>query len=89
MKKLFSLGKTVITRAANEALNQEDVSTAMDKHSVGIWGNLCDEDKQQNNAALTNGDRIFSAYVDSNDTKFWIITEADRSCTTVLLPQDY
>jgi hypothetical protein len=58
-------------------------------HVVGDWGDLCAEDKEENNQALVEGMRILSAYAAANATKFWIITEADRSVTTVLLPEDY
>ena len=53
------------------------------------WGEVSDEDRARNEAALKQGSRLFSAYHAANSTKFWIITEADRSVTTVLLPADY
>jgi len=56
---------------------------------LGDWGDLCDEDKKVNDRAVAEGSRILSAYQAVNSTKFWIITEADRSATTVLLPEDY
>ena len=59
------------------------------QHQSGAWGELDAEDRQTNDQALVEGMRILSAYVAANGTKFWIITEADRSVTTVLLPEDY
>ncbi|MBX7257358.1 MAG: hypothetical protein K1Y02_13425 [Candidatus Hydrogenedentes bacterium] len=85
----FSLGQTVITRNALETLHPEDVPTSMARHHAGDWGDLCDEDRQTNDRALAHGGRLFSAYHDRNGTKFYIITECDRSVTTVLLPEDY
>ena len=53
------------------------------------WGNLCEADRKQNDWALKNGERLLSSYRASNGTKFWIITEWDRSYTTILLPSEY
>jgi hypothetical protein len=85
----FELGQVVATTNADETLNHEDIHTALHRHSNCDWGNVCSEDWAQNNHAVKKGFRILSAYKDRNDTKFWIITEADRSVTTVLLPEDY
>jgi hypothetical protein len=88
-RPLFELGRTVITAAAHAALNLEDVAKSMHRHHTGDWGDLCDEDRQCNVDALRKGARIFSVYHDRNKTKFYIVTEWDRSLTTVLLPEDY
>jgi hypothetical protein len=85
----FNLGRTLITSAANSALNLADVTRAMNRHLSGDWGELCPEDIHSNNSAVKNGLRILSAYKDRVGEKFWIITEADRSYTTVMLPSDY
>jgi hypothetical protein len=69
-------------------LNQLHVLRSLARHMRGDWGDVCAEDKAANNAALRNGDRILSVY-HSNETKFWIITEWDRSVTTILLPCEY
>ena len=61
----------------------------LQRHVAGDWGEVCAEDKQSNDHALVEGTRILSAYRAADGTKFWIITEADRSVTTVLLPEDY
>ena len=86
----FSLGKVVATPGAIEALAQVNCLpiTLLSRHQRGDWGDLDEEDKQANTDALATGRRIFSAYVIKN-TKFWIITEADRSSTTILLPSEY
>ena len=59
------------------------------RHRSGDWGELCDQDKVANEQGLKEGFRILSAYHTPDGTKFWIITEADRSVTTVLLPSEY
>ena len=90
MSKTFSLGRTVITTNADNTLDQVSVIQAMARHRNCDWGECSDEDKESNDTAVANGnDRIFSVYHDSKGTKFWIITEADRSATTILLPEDY
>lgn len=86
----FPLGQLVITLGAKAALNG-DHSTAhsfLQRHSACDWGDLCDEDKEANNIALQHGQRLFSAY-HKDDTKFYVITEHDRSVTTLLLPEEY
>jgi hypothetical protein len=86
---LFSLGQTVITANASEELHPEDVQLAMTRHARGDWGDVCPEDWQENEVSLQQGLRLFSIYRDRNKHKFYIITEHDRSVTTVLLPEDY
>lgn len=83
----FPLGQVVITPNALEKLNADDILHALNRHVAGDWGELDDEDRQANDSALLGGDRLLSAYR-SDATKFWIITEADRSVSTVLLPED-
>jgi hypothetical protein len=89
MPDRFSLGQTVIPGHARDALNPEDVVVGLGRHARCDWGELDDEDKGLNDRAVEDGDRLLSAYCDRNHVKFWIITEADRSVTTVLLPEDY
>ena len=84
----FSLGQTVITANASLQLATEEVLTALKRHASGDWGDLCPEDSLANDEALQHGGRLFSAY-GLGDSRFWIITEADRSATTVLLSNDY
>jgi hypothetical protein len=85
----FPTGEIVITRNAAERLADKDVQTALRRHVQADWGAVCEEDWQANDHAMENSHRILSVYVAQNQTKFWIITEADRSTTTVLLPEDY
>lgn len=86
----FKLGKVVITKNAWLSLDMYSVQVILQAHYAnGNWGDLCDEDKKLNDEAIEYGDRILAAYSDVNGTKFWIITESDRSYTTVLLPEDY
>lgn len=85
----FSLGQTLITPGAMEALLSEDVFRALRRHARGDWGDCCKDDREANDIALQEGSRIFSVYHDEVGTKFWIITEADRASTTVLLPSEY
>lgn len=84
-----SLGQVVITANAASTLQDEDVLIALHRHSTGDWGNLCPEDRTANEGALINGTRLLSSYRSKTGIAFWIITEADRSLTTVLLPADY
>ena len=92
--QLFSLGQIVSTPAALEAIKEagEYPETYLQRHVSGDWGDLEQDDKAMNNNAVTdkeNPDRVFSAYAMGNGTKIWIITEWDRSATTILLLSDY
>jgi hypothetical protein len=83
------LGRLVATPNAVESLPPEDIQAALRRHVTGDWGDLCTEDKLANENALLRGDRLFSAYHSETGVKFYVITEWDRSITTVLLPEDY
>lgn len=85
----FLLGQTVATPNALANIPNDEMLVAMSRHVQGDWGILDEEDKQANESALRSGGRLLSAYRSSQDIKFWIITEHDRSVTTVLLPEDY
>ena len=87
---LFDGGKIVATPAALDVLDQAGISYAslLDRHFAGDWGNLVDEDKEENSFSIKNGFRILSSY-DTTAGTLWIITEADRSTTTLLRPEDY
>jgi hypothetical protein len=89
-KALFELGRTVQTPAAKDELGRLNYSPLdlLRKHMSGDWAEMDEEDQQSNRDAITAGSRIFSAYT-IQDTKFWVITEADRSSTTILLPSEY
>jgi hypothetical protein len=79
----------VSTPNALAHLTEEDILRGIQRHQAGDWGDLCAEDRQVNDQALVEGTRLLSVYHAVDGTKFWIITEADRSVTTVLLPEDY
>lgn len=88
---LFELGQTLATPGALAAIGRtgEDLLAFLSRHVTGDWGDLTKEDKHANEEALKHGARIFSAYHLANGIKIWIITEADRASTTVLLPSEY
>jgi len=85
----FDLGQLVATPGVLEVLTHHELLGALLRHSRGDWGDLDAEDKQANDDALKQGSRLLSAYHTASGTKFWIITEWDRSVTTVLLPSEY
>ena len=83
------LGNVFVTRYAAKLLNKDDVFTALGQHLTTDWGGLELQDWKANDEALEFGGRILSSYRDKDANKFWIITEGDRSSTTILLPQEY
>lgn len=85
----FSPGQLVATPNALNCIPPDEIIAALTRHLRGDWGEVCAEDKRANNAALAKGGRLLSVYRSKRDIKFWLITEADRSVTTVLLPEDY
>ena len=84
----FAMGRIVITANAQARLEPADVQQALGRHASGDWGDLCSEDTRSNADALKHGGRLMSVY-GRGDTLFWVITECDRSVTTVLMPLDY
>ena len=85
----FDLGQLVITPAALEAVPADDICNSINRHVCGDWGDLDDADRRENELALRAGLRLLSVYHATNGIKFWLITEADRRLTTILLPSDY
>ncbi len=85
----FPLGQIVSTPNALNSLTYDEILSGLLRHVTGDWGEMDAEDRQANDTALADGSRLLSAYHSSAGRKFWIITEADRSATTVLLPEDY
>lgn len=83
------LGRVVITPHAQDVLAGVDINTALSRHQSGDWGKVSKADWQANDNALKSGERILSSHTDASGKTFWIITEADRSHTTVLMPDDY
>ncbi len=85
----FPLGRLVMTANAVEKLSLNAIATGLLRHSRGDWGDVKDDDRRMNDLSLLNGLQLHSSYRDRRGTAFWVITEADRSTTTVLLPADY
>lgn len=85
----FSAGRILTTANAASQLSGPDVTTALRRHLSCDWGDLNFHDRQQNERALLDGCRLFSAYRSDQGQRFYVITEADRSVTTLLLPEDY
>ena len=85
----FSLGRIVMTESATQTLSHNDIATALLRHARGDWGDVCAEDRDANESALWEASRLHSVYHDRKGVKFWIVTEANRNTTTVLLPEDY
>ncbi len=87
----FLLGRMVATPGALRALTEagEEPLTYLCRHASGDWGELCEEDKKENEFSVGECLRILSAYKLSTGVKIWIITEADRSATTILLAEEY
>ena len=91
MNTLFSLGMVVATPGALEALIEAGQTPAefLRRHVSGDWGEMDPHDLQENEDALARGGRLFSRYTTSQQVVVWVITEWDRSVTTLLLPQEY
>jgi hypothetical protein len=87
----FQLGQIVATPGALDAFKAagEEPVTYLARHVVGDWGEMCEEDAQENEFSVENGFRILSAYTLSTGVKIWLLTEADRSSTCILLPSEY
>lgn len=85
----FALGQIVATPNALGTVSKEEITRSIQRHRTGDWGDVSGEDRQANDLALIDGSRLFSVYHTKADVKYWIITESDRSVTTVLLPEDY
>lgn len=86
-RRKFPLGQVVITTNAQETFAPEDVQQGLARHAQGDWGEIDPDDRRENEFSLKHGNRLMSVYR-SGETVFWMITEADRSATTVLLPSD-
>ena len=91
-KPLFRLGQVVGTPGALRALQDagQHPTELLARHVIGDWGDLCDEDRAENEFSVEHGFRILSAYtLQKTGVEVWLITEADRSATTILLPSEY
>ena len=90
---MFKLGRMLMTAGISAAVKEDaefdsEIAKCLLRHSTCDWGDLCEEDSLLNDDALISGDRILSAYKTTKG-KVWIITEADRSATTILFPSEY
>lgn len=87
----FLAGRLVMSVGVADRIHRGQLNPVpyLRRHLDGDWGDLSDHDRRSNEAALKNGDRLFSSYRVSPTVKLWIITEADRSVTTLLLPHEY
>jgi hypothetical protein len=85
----FRLGHIVTTPNALSLLTDEDILMGIQRHQAGDWGDMDAHDRQANERALIEGTRLLSVYQSANGIKFWLITEPDRSATTILLSEDY
>lgn len=87
--RLFTPGKFVATPRVLKTVPGVELTNALTRHLRGDWGDVSDENRASNDRAVKGGDRIFSVYHSEGGVKFWIITERDRSATTILLPNEY
>ena len=90
----FPLGIMLFTRGVNDKAVENRAFAAfviesLNRHGQGDWGDLCEEDRRENDLSLKDGFRLLSTYEKDGLPKIWIITEADRSATTVLFPDEY
>jgi hypothetical protein len=84
----FPLGEVTITETASGVLDSPAVSEGLRRHASGDWGDIPPEDAASSDLALTDGSRLMSAF-GNGERRFWIVTEAGRSSTIVLMPSDY
>jgi hypothetical protein len=91
IKQRFRVGRLYATPGALALAERErlDLTAYFERHMAGDWGDMSKEDRQANEDALTDESRIFSAYSLPGGERLWIITEADRRATTLLLPEEY
>ena len=85
----FRAGRLMTTPNALARLTPEEIFTALSRHITGDWGDVDKHDREENELSLREGFRLWSVYRSARSGKFWVITEADRSQTTVLMPEDY
>ena len=90
----FNLGRLVMTRGVNDLVAENEAfakfaMSSLTRHRRGDWGSLTADDKAENELSLKEGYRLLSAYESQGLPKIWIITEADRSATTILYPDEY
>jgi hypothetical protein len=88
---LFQLGRILATPGAIAAMEEagQDGGQLLRRHQSGDYGEICQEDWQENELSVAEGFRIMSVYTLANEVKVWVITEAERAATTILLPEEY
>jgi len=94
MTVAINMGRLLMTRGVNDLVAEDEafakfVMSSLTRHRRGDWGNLTDEDRKENELSLKPGYRLLSAYETNGLPKIWIITERDRSVTTILFPDEY
>jgi hypothetical protein len=92
VKPLFTLGRVVATPGALAAIgiSGDDLSIYLARHQSGDWGDVDAHDRKENQLSLEQGFRLMSVYtLSTTGAKIWVITEADRSSTCILLPEEY
>ena len=89
MDAKFEIGRLLITPGALQKIAPEEVKESIGRHLSGDWGEVCEDDSVLNDWAMENNERMLSAYRSRAGERFWVITEADRSVTTILLPSEY
>jgi hypothetical protein len=85
----FPLGQMLMTPGVQTRVPPSEMMQALRRHARGDWGDVDADDRKANDWSLANGERLLSSYKTTTGVKFWIITERDRSATTVLLPDEY
>ena len=85
----FPLGRVVMTPGIAAEVSDHERARALQRHGNQDWGDVCQEDCAENARSLKEGFRLLSVYHTETGLTFWIITEADRSVTTLLLPEEY
>ena len=85
----FPLGRLVMTPGVEALLSPPEIQEMVLRHANGDWGDLCEEDRESNEEALREGNRLMSSYKSRDGEAVWVITEWDRSATTLLLPEEY
>lgn len=90
MTDTLKLGRTVCTPGAKQIMDERGINAygLLQRHASGDWGELTEDDKQLNRRAVENGGQVLSSYSE-RDAQIWVITEGDRSVTTILLPEEY
>ena len=88
-EKRVELGRVLATPGVLAAVPSDEILAALARHARGDWGEVSAADWRENEFSYSKRLRLVSSYTSSSDTKFWVITEADRSSTTVLLPEEY